>query len=530
MPVPGPDTRCPPDFATLAETIFVALARQFPVCTASDEFHFFPQVQVDEIDWTRWDDFSAAAISDAIAEITAWEDRLAPIVAETAVSGATRFSAAVMDAAMLLRLIRTLRSQLAQVRPHETQPSFYLTIAGIGLAEALEAGQAPFQARLRHLPAFLHQASRNLKRIPRLFRDLGSEMLARQREWLASLGLPPASRIPVEQAYQRLTTQLRQTKVREGFLPPVDLYGEIARDHMACGLGPGEIANQLEAEIAETRTLLSSAAETLAPGRPWQAVVQDLPRPRARPEDPGGAYRDTIAQLATHCGQRGLTTAALVARCPVQVMEIPAYMGPVRSNAAYSMPPGHPPRGGTFFIEQANHSQCLPPDYRLLTAHETYPGHHLLDTSRWRHERPVRRQIEFSTFYEGWASFSEELLFDTGFFAGPVDELLMAKRRFWRALRGLTDFDIHMRRKNIGEAAARLAAEGLPGATATAMVKRYCLKPGYQLAYTIGRRRFRRLYAACRRHSDDATAFARQVLAQGQIEFQHLEHLLLKGA
>jgi hypothetical protein len=532
MPVPVPDTRSAPGFDTLAETVFDALARQFPVCTASDEFHFFPQVQVDDRDWTRWDDFSAAAISAAIAEMTVWEERLVPIVDEPRVSGAAPLSEVVIDAAMLLRLIRTLRSQLAQVRPHETQPSFYLTIAGIGLAEALEAGPAAFQARLTHLPAFLEQASLNLKRIPRLFRDLGSEMLARQREWLASLDLPPAARVPVEQAYRRLTVQLEQARVRESFLPPVDLYGEIARDHMGSGLGPEEISTRLAAEIAETRGLLSRAAGALAPGRPWQAVVQDLPRPPTRPEDPGGVYRDTIAQLATHCGQRGLTTAVLVAQCPVLVKEIPAYMGPVRSSAAYSMPPGHPPRGGTFFIEHGNHTQCqrLPPDYRLLTAHETYPGHHLLDTSRWRHERPVRRQIEFPTFYEGWASFSEELLFDTGFFAGPVDELLMAKRRFWRALRGLTDFDIHMRRKNIDEAAARLAAEGLPGKRAESMVKRYCLKPGYQLAYTLGRRRFRRLYAAWRRHSHDATRFARRVLAQGQIDFQHLEHLLLKGA
>jgi uncharacterized protein (DUF885 family) len=311
----------------------------------------------------------------------------------------------------------------------------------------------------------------------------------------------------------------------------VDLYAQIARDHMGCGLGPDEIATQLGEEIAETRTLLNRAAHALAPGRPWHAVVRDLPRPPTPPDDPGGAYRDMIAQLATHCSRRGLTTAELVAQCPVQVMEIPAYMGPVRSSAAYSMPPGHPPRGGTFFIEQGNHGQGLgpPPDYRLLTAHETYPGHHLLDTSRWRHGRPVRRQIEFPIFYEGWASFSEELLFDTDFFAGPVDQLLMAKRRFWRAQRGLTDLDIHMRRNNIGEAAARLAAEGMPATAAKAMVHRYCLKPGYQLAYTLGRRRFRRLYAAWRRRSSDPTAFARKVLAQGQIEFQHLERLLLKG-
>jgi hypothetical protein len=314
MPVPGSDTRCDPEVAPLAETIFGALARQFPVCTASDEFHFFPQVQAKAIDWRRWDDLSAAAISDTIAQITVWEGDLAPIAEEKPVFGTTCPSADLMDAAMLLRVIRTLRSQFARVRPHETQPTLYLTIAGIGLAEALEAGPAPFQDRLRHLPAFLAQASANLKQIPRLFRDLGIEMLAGQRAWLATLDLPPQSRLPVEEAYRRLTAHLRQAKVHEGFLPPVDLYAEIARHHMGCGLAPEEISTALEEEIAETRDLLRRAADVLAPGHPWQAVVYDLPRPPTPPGGLGGVYGDTIAQLAAHCSRRGLTTAAAVAR------------------------------------------------------------------------------------------------------------------------------------------------------------------------------------------------------------------------
>jgi uncharacterized protein (DUF885 family) len=211
------------------------------------------------------------------------------------------------------------------------------------------------------------------------------------------------------------------------------------------------------------------------------------------------------------------------------VETIPDYMTPVRSSAAYSMPPGHPPKGGTFFIQRAKPGDQTPPDYRLLTAHETYPGHHLLDSCRWGHPRPVRRQIEFPIFYEGWASFSEELLFDSGFFGGPVDALLMAKRRFWRALRGRADFEIHTRQKSLSEAAADLTAEGLSPAAARAMVRRYCLKPGYQLAYALGRRRLRRLYEAWRGGSGGPVAFARRVLALGQIDFQHLEQSLVKG-
>jgi hypothetical protein len=45
------------------------------------------------------------------------------------------------------------------------------------------------------------------------------------------------------------------------------------------------------------------------------------------------------------------------------VEEIPNFLKPVRSSAAYSMPPGYPPRGGTFFIDRYTGSSVVPKDY-----------------------------------------------------------------------------------------------------------------------------------------------------------------------
>ena len=430
---------------------------------------------------------------------------------------------------MLRRVVRTLREQLALVKVAETQPTFYLTIVGIGLAEAFEAGPHALKARLKHLPAFLEQAGRNLNRIPRNFRDLGIDMIARQHKWLDSLSLPKAYGLPVGDAFLRLADCLRQAQVQEDDLLPVERYEQIAVDHMGCLLKPDDIARELDLEITETRSILERSAAAVAPGRPWQKVVENLPRP---PMPPGGVieiYRNTISELAGHCTTQGLITADLARQCPVAVEPIPGYMRPVRSNAAYSMPPIHPPRGGTFFILETGRGASIPADHRILTAHETYPGHHLLDTCRWRQERPVRRHIEFPIFYEGWASFAEELMFETGFFSDPADHMLMAKRRFWRAVRGKIDFDIHMRRQTRDEAAAYLVAEGMGHGQAMAMIRRYSLKPGYQLAYTIGRRRFRRLYDALSGPQKNPVAFARRVLAQGEIGFNHLELHLRQG-
>jgi hypothetical protein len=71
--------------------------------------------------------------------------------------------------------------------------------------------------------------------------------------------------------------------------------------------------------------------------------------------------------------------------------------------------------------------------------------------------------------------------------------MLMAKRRFWRAVRGRSISTSTC----AGERSTkppRFLLQGMDRGRAMAMVRRYSLKPGYQLAYTMGRRRFRRLY------------------------------------
>ena len=68
----------------------------------------------------------------------------------------------------------------------------------------------------------------------------------------------------------------------------------------------------------------------------------------------------------------------------------------------------------------------------MTTAHETWPGHHLLDISRWCLDRPLRRSLEHPLFYEGWACFAEEMTARTGYFADPWDRFILAQRRLRR--------------------------------------------------------------------------------------------------
>ena len=516
-PMPPDDSRSFP-LDQLAHEIYESLARRFPICLGSDEFHFFPHYRSPDHDWSTWDDFSPESVEDVIARISQWESKLSTLSFDS-VNGD-------FEAESLGRLLTTLREQLTWVCSHKIQPTFYLTIASLGLAEALDAGAGAFARRVAGLPEFLDRAIANLNRPPDLYRDMGLEMADRIGRWLAAFPRQSVNCLPVINALKKFTHGLMSLKTEAEFLLPPDLYAHMAKYHMDCRASLDEIEDHMSAEIEETEILLDKASGDIRPGASWRRVLGDLKIMAGNYIDPIQVFEEVIDDLHRHCHAQAFLPADFSAGYQVRIEEIPDSMRLVRSDAAFSMPPGHPPGAGIFYILPLAADSGIPADYRLLAAHETYPGHQLLDTSRWLLPNVVMRSMEFPIFYEGWASFSEEILFDTGFFSGSIDHLLMAKRRYWRAQRGLIDLRIHTGNWDLSTSAEYLTEKGLPPETSRDMVRRYALKPGYQLAYTMGRRRFQDLYACHRRRGGSINSFVRSVMGSGEAGFEKMEKIL----
>jgi len=503
----------------LAESIYASLAVNFPVCMASDEFHFFPQYCHSKPNWSTWDNFEPDALQTVSKRLSRWQQQLEGIYG--ACSGEDR-----LDIDLLLRALGTLTEQLQHVCWHLTQPTYYLSIAGIGLAEALEHSPEAIAQRIQGLPGFIDGAIGNLRKIPVLYRDLGMEMTHKMISWLSALPIPNKAGESAAAALGPLAEHLHGINTTADFRLPIELYGKMAGEHMGSQMKLDEIAWHLNQEIEETRKELQHQANRISCGAPWQIVFSSLSAPGNTDGQRELLFKRIIARLKAHCMAEEMVPPTVGSDCDVAVQTVPDHMTPIRSNAAYSMPPGHPPRGGTFYIFSRDQEPTLAPDIVLLTAHETYPGHHLLDTLRWQLPRPLRRSLEFPLFYEGWASFAEEILFDTGFFSGPVDRLLMARRRLWRAIRGRIDLMLHTGQWDLEQAAAVLSDHGVTPVQAASIVRRYALKPAYQLAYTMGRRKFRRLYTNYLEKGHTPAQFVRQALAHGEIKFDHLAALL----
>ena len=510
-------------FDKLADEILQTLANCFPVCLYSDEFHFFPQFIVKNHDWSKWDDFSFDTVKEIIKKLSLWESSLIFLHKKNI------DDQILLDISMFLRTIQTIKEQLDIVQTHKTQPSFYLSIAGIGLAEALSFKKSAFDARIKNLPRFFDTAISNLSCIPYLYNESGLDMTNKLESWLLSLNLPQSNLSKVFEALQRFKDHLGKVWLKDSFILDKDIVQTIVSKHFGCNMDIKEIFNELELEIYETKKTMihySKKINKKQSNKSWQETMLSFPLPYLPDNGLKCLYSFTIKKLAKHCVSKKIVNNKIVKSNLVSIEPIPEYLLGIRSADAYTMPLPLDlrPKGGTFYIDSKDNFVSPPIDYDILTSHETYPGHHLLDTSRWLLKRKLRRHFEFPLFYEGWACFAETLMFDTGFFNGDKKRFLLAKRRFSRALRGKADLGLHCREYTIEQAAKLLTKACKPMDKTLSMVKRYALKPCYQICYTIGVRNFCKIYKKFLNsdNKNKADGFARKVLSKGQIEIDKL--------
>jgi uncharacterized protein (DUF885 family) len=240
------------------------------------------------------------------------------------------------------------------------------------------------------------------------------------------------------------------------------------------------------------------------------------------------SYREEVESITSHLCSKGIISPEFVREHPLSIESVPRYLLPIRAASAYSSVPMKSGNRGTFFIMPNVPGEGLAKvegeEMRMLTAHETYPGHHLLDSYRFESIRPFRRPIEFPLYYEGWASFAESLLAHTGYFYSSRDRGLLARRRHRRAVRGLVDLKVEMGEISLEEGASLLEETGLEKEDALKATSKYMLRPGYQLCYTLGLIEFIELFRKFR--TLGAGGFTRAVLSEGEMGFQQLEVLL----
>jgi len=511
----------------LAQELYSYLARRFPVCCWSDEFVFFPQALEENTDYSVWDDLSPDSVKDAVDHLRRFRGRLG----ESVCSGGVDADGEQSLSGLLNWVTRNLEEQFTHVRTHATQPTFALTAATMGLIQALQSGKGEaFSQRLRTLPWFLKRAFESLASVPELYRDLGVKMAGDVTRWIGSFDSGSQAG-PALESVREYGEKLSRLPVKKDFYLDPDILERAVRYHTGSMLSLAEAIGELEDEAAVTIHLLKEEARKLGHGSDWEKGYSAI---GGDPVPDGGTkelLRFEIERLRDHCMQFGLRGPNRPERSRLSIEFLPPSLSSIRAADSYNAIPGYPFQGGVLYIfgggSLGNSSGKIHPVYRMTAAHEVYPGHHLLDLCRWTHPEPVLRPVEYPLFYEGWACFGEDLMLDTGAFDRSYDRLILLRRRFRHAIRGMVDLKFHSGKTDLSEAARNLMSAGFSGKRAVDTVRKYALRPAYQMCYTIGRRRFGRLFESC--GQGDVSGFVNKVLSSGELLFEDLEKVIKEG-
>jgi hypothetical protein len=503
---------------------YTYLARRFPVCCWSDEFVFFPQAVGDRTDWSLWDDLSPGSVEDAVVNLRWFRGRLSEFRnSENCDTGGGRELVSVM-----VWVIRNLEEQLTLVKTHATQPTFALTVATVGLIQALQSGEdKAWSQRLRTLPWFLGKAFESLSAVPELYRDLGMEMAGGFARWLQSFE-PKALTGPALESIDNYAKKLSRLPVNREFGLTPDLLERVVNVHTGSALTLNEALRELEDEAVVTGQLLTAEAGNLGYGSDWESGYYAIAGEAVSKDGREGLLRKEIKRLREHCLRYGLMGEDRPEGDMLSIELLPSSLASVRAADSYNAKPGYPFQGGVFYIfgggSLGRSTGPIHPVYRMTAAHEVYPGHHLLDLSRWSNSKPALRPIEYPLFYEGWACFGEDLMLSTRAFDREYDRLILLRRRLRHALRGRTDLLLHSGGLSLDQAAGELVMAGFSKEMAIKTVRKYALRPAYQMCYTIGRRRFQRLFDYY--GHGDVSGFVNTVLSKGEVLFEDLERVL----
>ena len=246
-------------------------------------------------------------------------------------------------------------------------------------------------------------------------------------------------------------------------------------------------------------------------------------------------YRDRIAELRKFVDDHDLVTIPAWLGT-MDVVETPKFQQPVSPGASMESPrlfdksaKGHyfitPPESLKDAAERLDMNEDFDRDRILSTAaHEAMPGHFLQLSIARRHSDYIRKIQYSGVFAEGWAFYGEEMFLRLGLYGDDLDARLFTAR--WERVRGarvIVDVKMATGEWTLAQAAKFFEEQsGFTKSASEAAVAGYALRPGYVLAYTVGRLQLEELLGEYQRRMGDKGSlrdFHDRVLSYGSVPF-----------
>ena len=529
--------------ADLATDYFQYLARCFPVMCASDEFHFLPRAQGASHHYDKVDDLSPNRIDECIGELKHWKKQW-DLRARHENDLET-----VIDLELLKANIAGVLIELEMKETWRHNPLLYLKIAFIGLDHALNKPATEKKereeralSRLDASPRLLRQGAETISEVPESYYQPSLSMINDCRIYLAGLdtrrvhkgvdtfvkGLErvQASLLGFDEHLQRLSP------VSEERLNVAGTLEKTLREHFQSRRSLSEIFEIAREEWHTSLEKLQTLQAKIRPDSSWRKLYDAYCPPEVRHLDTLSLYQQEIEKLRAFFRTRGFIHRAWQEN--LQLCETPIFFRSVRGSASFAAAlRGNTEERSVFYLTKQRSAgnddegvdllkKRLHREFRFLCAHETFPGHHMLDAVRRSLKNPVRRQVESPLFYEGWASYAESLLMKYGYVDDPMDALVAWKRRLWRAARGQIDVGLNTGKLSEDSAIELLITVGFSPEEARNQIDRFRINPGYQLCYTLGRYEIAKLRETFKATMDQET-FHDALLQGGELPFHLIE-------
>jgi len=487
----------------IAAGYFSFMARNFPVMCASDEFYFFPR-SLESVKYLDYlDRLEKEEIEQSLLEVKGFLKDLENL------RGNNLNLEEKIDLDLLRQSMLTYLREYSQVKIWQKDPCLYLKIALIGLDQALSAErwEESVSGRLRKIPDLLRQGEVNLNEVSNLHREAALEVSEGAIDFLSATknefnykGELEASNLIAVESLGKFRDFLKSMSTTDVFARGKEILTRILAETYGSDRSLDEVYQIATQEYQDLLTQIENLSLTIDQHKSWQEVISDYKLEVEDHADLVELYSREVSSLKEFLGKKDLVP--LPNGHKIKVTGSPIYLEPLRSSASYSSPlTNTPDTQGFFYIkmsdlpasagqagsELAKSIDESHKEYLFMTAHETYPGHHLLDMFRKAQSNPIRRQIESPLFYEGWACYGEQLIDEAGYAKDPFQKLICLKRQLWRSLRALLDIGLHTGKLGLAEAQEKLTTLGLSQQRAYRQARNYALTYGYQLCYTIGK-------------------------------------------
>ena len=271
-------------------------------------------------------------------------------------------------------------------------------------------------------------------------------------------------------------------------------YDELIRLRAFDGLTTDAILEIGWEQLEKNHTERAAAAREIDPALDEMAAVD-----RVKSDHPATFGEALDAYRSAMAAARSFLVAHDIVSVPdderVDVVETPAYLRGVNPFAAYFSPARWDPAPvGTYIVTSSVDGDPGAMREHYFSAivntsiHEAYPGHHLQLAVAARHPSLTRAVIDAPEFVEGWAMYSELMMREEGFDAGPVARIGLTTDAIWRAARIVLDIRMHRGELTVDEATDFLIEHTrFERPNALAEVNRYTSTPGYQLSYLLGK-------------------------------------------